>query len=1243
MMRSRMWRWFKWTVVCSVMLVVTLIASVSALVATETGSRWVISLVADYVPLDVGEVKGNLLTGLDISALDYRVVDQGELQQHYRVENMSFRWQPLALFYSAVSVQSLKADTIRLLLPPASDAEPTPMLWPSFALPVRIELGELQLADIEISRKRNALPAEPLAKLQRISGSAMSLGTFNFRLKDLAVAAEQYSVIVSGRVALRYPYDAQLNVQWQYELPPTATEPEPLLFHGQGDISGDIEKLSLQHTLLAPFAIRSRVNVKPHVTKPPMAIAQTTTPFVEASNQWDMQALLPRWFSAGATLPQVDGTLQIQGWLNDYRATLTGAIRYGDFPAVTVQAKTQGDMQQLAITELLLQPQLLPQQNASVQDPVMQVSASGQVQWSPSIQWSMAVNGENINPALVLPNWPGRMSLAVNTQGDVSEEGLRLTVDDMLLRGRLRAFEIHGGGSVSYDGERWQSPKLELVMGANSLQVQGSVNDSLDVQWQLTAPMLNQLDTHLQGSLITAGHINGSLTEPRVQLEVQADALRWHDYGLGKLALTLSPKMVTESPRLASEAATEYALSVQAENLSLAQQRIRELVVAGNGSLAQHQLNASFNSIAYGDIALALNSGYRDQQWQGQFTKLNLQLAGLPPWELLRSQPMQASADALSLGELCLTTRRGTGRKKMTVAMSDKQSVVDGSAQAIDDEPALTIAEREQPSVCSRGNWGSQSGLQLGVDLVAVPLRQLRSLLKPDVHLAGVMDGQFALNIPPGKFPSAQWQMQTRDGELSYQYADNPPETYRWQSAVANGRWEKQLLTTELISDWGQFGNATAEVSLNTSSQVVAGKAHIDFGDLAPLAAFVPFADELRGHLAADIELRGTTEQPQVLGQLTLVQGSAKIPEMGLELRELAVTLNSYGDGRVELHSRVHSGEGNLDIVGDVQQLGSADWQLNGRVSGDNFKLIDQQQVTAHISPAIELHANQQEIRLTGKALVPSARAEIKSLPAAATKVSDDVIIDEDNRSRPASVGPALTVNVSAELGDDVSFSGFGLSSQLSGKMKVLKTPARTLLTTGYVDVVDGKYKAYGQELSIKRGRLIFQGPYENPGLDIRAQRTLRGKAGHIVGLQIGGTLQRPTSSVYSDPPLQNEGEAMALLLTGKPLSEASAGDAYAIISAMSGLGMDEGGSIIGQIADTFSLDEFKINSDDGLEHSSLWVGKYLTERLFVRYIIGLFDRVSKVGVSYQMSDRLRLEAESGEVQSVDMIYKIEQ
>ena len=174
--------------------------------------------------------------------------------------------------------------------------------------------------------------------------------------------------------------------------------------------------------------------------------------------------------------------------------------------------------------------------------------------------------------------------------------------------------------------------------------------------------------------------------------------------------------------------------------------------------------------------------------------------------------------------------------------------------------------------------------------------------------------------------------------------------------------------------------------------------------------------------------------------------------------------------------------------------------------------------------------------------------------------------------------------------------------------------------------------------MALERGRVIFQGPYDNPGLDIRALRVMDNAT---AGLDIGGTLQHPKSSVFSIP-ATSPSDAMAMLLTGKALSQSSQADAYSLIGAIGSLGMDQGQMITADIARAFRIDEVGINSAKGLEQSSLWMGKYVTPKLFIRYMVGLFDQAFSLGMRYQLKDTLRLEAESGKNQSLDVIYKKE-
>lgn len=1234
----KFWRIVRWTALGAFLLILAVVTTLSTIVFTEPGSRWFISLAERFLPLEVGEVRGNLLTGLDIGYLDYRVTVDGVLEQQYRAENLSFRWQPLTLFYNAVSVQSLRADGIRILLPPITDAEPEPAQWPSLALPVIVELGQVDLRGIQIQRARRDAPPEDVITLRRVSGSLRS-GVFNYRAADLAVVTDEYTVIANGRVGLRYPYDANISVQWQYEIPATGDQ-DALLLSGRGAISGDVEQLAIEHSLLMPFTVESQVTLVPNLSRPPAAIAALAAPRISSTSQWAAQPLLPRWFPADADIPVVAGELQLEGWLDEYHARLAGQVDYARLPPLTVRADAHGNLNQINIAELILR--LAPLQPMPAGNRAAEATISGQVGWTPHVQWDLRVATDDLDPALYLPEWPGQLQLHAQTQGQLSAEGLRVTVDDLRLEGQLRALEVRGTGGVEFDGERWQTDELVVSLGANHLRVNGAVGDDVDLQWYLNAPLLNQIDPSLQGTIFTQGHLQGRLHEPQLVMELRAGQLRWQDLGLDHLVVELMPLP-----------GGNYQLKLDARELLLQQQRIDSIAFTGSGTSSQAHLSGRIVS-PLGELALALDSGYRDQKWQGQLTALEVDLSNLPRWHLLRAGPMQASAQAFDLQELCLTTRGSRWmRRGASAQATDAEAVGEGrveenvAATAADGTAAVAAwdteaAPDEQPALCVGGQWSAERGMNIAASLTAIPLQQLRAFLDPDVGIAGVVEGELALQLPPGSTPTASINLRTIGGELRYQYADEALERYRWETLTIQGNLQNGVLQTQLDNRWGEYGAVVGDATFNIDSGALAGDLRIDFTDLAPLAALIPMVDDLGGSLAADIELGGHLQQPQVQGQISLSNGAAKVPRLGLDVRDIGVTLNSFSNGRIELRSRLHSGEGFLQIDGELEGLGQPDWQLQGEVRGEKFLIIQQPEIQAQIEPAIQLRAQQQAIEVTGETLIPFARVELKALPATATKVSDDVVILEAGEVPGQKDKMDFYLDVKARLGDDVRFNGFGLSSRVAGEMTLTQTPARAMLATGYVDVVDGKYKAYGQELDIERGRLIFQGPLDNPGLEIRAQRTLRGTTDSIVGLEIGGTLQRPTSSVYSDPPLNNEGEAMALLLTGKPLSEASAGDAYTIISAMSGLGMDEGGSITAQIADTFHLDEFALSAEDGLERSSLMVGKYLTDRLLVRYVVGLFDQLSKIGVVYQMTDRLRLEAESGEVQSVDVIYKIE-
>lgn len=193
----------------------------------------------------------------------------------------------------------------------------------------------------------------------------------------------------------------------------------------------------------------------------------------------------------------------------------------------------------------------------------------------------------------------------------------------------------------------------------------------------------------------------------------------------------------------------------------------------------------------------------------------------------------------------------------------------------------------------------------------------------------------------------------------------------------------------------------------------------------------------------------------------------------------------------------------------------------------------------------------------------------------------------------------------------------------------------------GEITIPEGEYSDYGQDLRVERGSLVFQGPAENPELDLRAVRTVR-EYNVTVGLEIRGTPDNLSSRVISDPPM-DETEAMSYLLTGRPLSGASQSDGNMIAAAAAAYGLEQGAVITERIGRELGLDEVELDTEGGLDESALTLGLYLSPRLLLRYSIGLFDNTSKVLLRYELTRNLSVETASGTTeQSVDLIYRFE-
>ena len=238
-------------------------------------------------------------------------------------------------------------------------------------------------------------------------------------------------------------------------------------------------------------------------------------------------------------------------------------------------------------------------------------------------------------------------------------------------------------------------------------------------------------------------------------------------------------------------------------------------------------------------------------------------------------------------------------------------------------------------------------------------------------------------------------------------------------------------------------------------------------------------------------------------------------------------------------------------------------------------------------------------------------------------------------------LGAGEKLDLDLRQGREVHLVGFGLNGYLGGQLAVQDRPGRVTHGRGQV-VVNGTYKAYGQDLTIEQGRLLFAGtPIDNPGLDLRATRGFTDPV-VTVGLQVRGTAEVPVLTVFSDPAME-QSDALSYLVAGKPLSQLKSGEGDAVGSAARALGTAAGDLLAKSIGNRMGLDDVGVSDNTAVGGAALTVGKYLSPRLYLSYGVGLFTPGEVVTLRYRLTRLFNIEIQNGTLSSrAGINYKIE-
>lgn len=426
-----------------------------------------------------------------------------------------------------------------------------------------------------------------------------------------------------------------------------------------------------------------------------------------------------------------------------------------------------------------------------------------------------------------------------------------------------------------------------------------------------------------------------------------------------------------------------------------------------------------------------------------------------------------------------------------------------------------------------------------------------------------------------------------------------------------------------------------AQMQLNTGeSQALSGQVTASIVEFGLLNPFVPQLSNMKGNLKADLAVNGTAGKPVVNGTVKFTNGSVDFNELGVELRDikLQALATANRSDRLQISGSAKSGQGAIKLDGFADLQGTAELML----SGTDFEVAKLPEAQIAVSPDLKLTFANRQGKVAGRLRIPKATLQLKEIPENAVEVSsDEIILGEEKTAQKEAVAVNVDADIEVELGKQISFSGQGLKTNLSGKLKINKTGEK-LAMFGVVDMNKARYKSYGQDLTVRRGRFLFNGPVDKPWLDVEAIRISKSKEVTAI-LNLTGPLEAPKTLISSEPALP-EAEALAYLITGGPLNQVSKAEGNLVASAA----LSYGAGQVSWIADKLGIDELEVKEGKTLQDTLVGMGQYLTPDFYLGAKVGLFNKQAVLVLKRKLTSTLNVETQTGTSQRIKLNYEFD-
>jgi translocation and assembly module TamB len=1243
---SSAFSWKKFFLAFSLLLLLSLIV----LFYTNKPLQLLNRLLPDDSPVQITQISGTLAEGFTLTGVQFQQ-DVVTLQINSLAAKVS--WYCLGRF--EICLDSASAEGVQLVLSPSSQAEAAPEQEDTVLELPKVSINQLQITDLKVQHAELQLSLNRLNTELKLGGQQIALGDTlleQLQLHLSETAEQQSSVSQSAK--------NKAEAWWQYQVPQLTRIELPLWLSvkkltlqqpkvtGAQQLSAEQLSFSLEANPdqfeLTEFQLTKLQLSQPDVQgKPITAQAQlslsNSTPFaVQGFVKAESSGLVLNSSIAGS-LELVQLGLELTGSQQASAQAEVAPLSAGlpiqlHLKASSLQWPLQGEplykMQQvqldaegsLADLKLTLQSQ---QQTPQLPDSQLQLTAHWQ---APLLSWSVlrlrsalgnlssqgsldltkelaldaALSLEQMQLAPWLKDYPGQLSGDVQLTASYHQTEWQLELPTLAIQGQVRQQPLSLSGQLQAKGKamdvaQLSSKYLILQHGNNKITAEGQVTDQWQMALSVVAPDLASSIQGAQGSLTAEVKISGPQQHPAADIKLLAEKLR-------------------------------YKKLVRLQNLSLTAQL--------NSSNLNHQLELNLGKGSISGQALnsaqLLLTGNKDNsdfvlQLDGADYKAQLQAAAA-------AQPKLRWKIALEQAQLQTPVGHWALADPLVMALDwPKQLTL--PAHCWTSEPGRLCLEEASKISRTAGN--------VAVRLQQFQLALLETFIGESQQLTGEADADVQLNW--GKKQGLNASVKVTGTAGKWQQTDVNPLQLPWQS------WSAALTLTpkQLSSNWQmQFsedrslqGSASLP-DLNQQDKKLEAELKLNRLDLSFLRTLLPEQSEFFATLNGEVRASGTLGRPLLSGQIKVSEMKLQGHNAPLDIEQGNVQLD-FLQQKALLTADIQSAEGKAQLSGYADWFDLANYQVRLALSGQQLPL-NLSQGLVYINPEVTVLAQNQVVAVQGTIQIPKADIAIDDLPQNAVQVSEDeILLNKELEVRRGAVTSSikLVTEMRLILGEQVNLQAFGLKSRLKGQLLFSQNGTQQRLK-GEVNILDGTFRSYGQDLLIRKGKLMFNGPADQPFLTIEAIRNPSSTEDDVIaGIRVNGPADQASVVIFSEPS-KPQANALSYLLMGRDLSGSGDSKSNPLTSGLIGLGIANSNGMVSQLGKAFGFEQFTLDTAGTGDDSQVTVSGYLSPKLQLKYGVGIFNSLGEFTLRYELMKNLYLEAVQGLDSAVDVLYKFE-